>query len=78
MTFEYWAKKYMSHDKALCDLLGDYYMVCAGESAKGHKKPKLTLQHLYEHDACQEAIDTFNRVYALYANVISSTHGRRS
>ncbi len=68
----------MSCDKAVCDLLGDYYLVCAREKSKGHKKPKLTLKHLYDNDACQDAIDTFNRAHALYANDISSTQGRKS
>lgn len=37
MTFEYWLKKYIKNDKAVCDLLTDYYFVCRMEKAKGRK-----------------------------------------
>lgn len=68
MTFEYWLNKFKKNDLPACDLLEDYRCMCKIAKLIGEKKPKLTLQHLYDNHACDAAIDTFNRLYALYAD----------
>jgi hypothetical protein len=78
MTFEYWLKKYGKKDLAIADLLKDYEAICRQEKAWSSTKPKLTLEHLQNYDACDDAINTYHRARALYANDILSTNGRKS
>ena len=77
MTFEYWLKKYGKKDLAIADLLEDYEAICRQEKARSSTKPKLTLEHLQNYYACDDAINTYHRARTLYANYILSTNGRK-
>lgn len=68
MTFEYWLKKFNKNDEYACALLGDYKCICNIAKSHGEKKPKLTLQEIYNYYGCDPAVDTFNRLHALYAD----------
>ena len=77
MTFEYWIKTYMKHDKEARQLLDDYLFICKTKKELGKKKPKLDLNHLHENDACEDVINTYNRLINLYANDVTSIKSKR-
>lgn len=76
MTFEHWLKQYLDIGSPIGDLARDYKKICRQYNLDGKKRPKLTLEHLQNHYACEDSMEAFNKARNLYAT-FSINSGKR-
>ena len=64
MTFKEWIKQFDSEDSPRGDLAKD---ICKDESFPDTDEYEKMIDHLTNHDACEECIQVFSEVYTDYA-----------